>query len=161
MKILAYCDGASFSTEWQNGDGLRRGPSGVGVAFYYEDRLPEDNFPPFDTLCIPIGIKTNNEAEYRAVIDAIEYWVLEMDHPVTFDHLVVRSDSQLIVNQINGWWKVKNDRLAEYHKRALFLIDIVNKADGKIDIEWIPRERNEQADILSKAAAGLAEDEVR
>src|SRR6266545_905697 len=59
--IIAYTDGACAA----------QGPgrAGIGVAFYHADKIPEDNFPPFHTICQPIGIATNNVAEYKAVIE--------------------------------------------------------------------------------------------
>lgn len=65
------------------------------------------------------GIKTNNEAEYLAIIAALE----KVGDEFGFDvEVFLRSDSQLVVNQLNGTYKVKDSGLKELHAKASELI---------------------------------------
>lgn len=83
---------------------------------------------------------TNNEAEYAAIIAALEVARAERVAAPQF-----RSDSQLCVNQINGRWQVKEERLRPLRERAARLLKEVG---GRI--EWVPRERNHAGIFLEK-----------
>jgi ribonuclease HI len=72
-----------------------------------------------------IGISTNNIAEYRGLLAALQ-WALDHGHT----ELHVRSDSLLVVQQMLGNYKVKHE-------------------GGRVTFEHVPRERNEDADRLS------------
>lgn len=90
-----------------------------------------------------MGQGTNNEAEYIAVGKCIR---AAIDLGCT--KLTIFSDSQLVVNQITGKWKVKATHLQKY-------LDRIHELLGQVDewtINWIPREQNEDADELSKEA---------
>lgn len=146
MKTIVYTDGATSETN--------PGPAGAGAAFFFEDELE-----PFLTLCEPLGISTSNVAEYRAVVLAIEKWILEIadaDH----QNLDIRTDSALIANQVNGSFATKSKGLRPLQQQVLWLQKIVERAGGEITISYVPREQNEDADILSKEAAALARDRV-
>lgn len=88
---------------------------------------------------------SNNVAEYSAAIHALE-WLKQnglQDSPV-----VLRGDSRLIINQLKGSFKVKAPRVLELHGRASrFLLEFSN-----IRLEWVNRERNSEADRLSRVA---------
>jgi ribonuclease HI len=71
---------------------------------------------------------TNNEMEYQALIQALE---LASNGDTIF------SDSQLIVNQVNGLWKVKEKSLRPYCEKARSL-----KEKKDVTLTWIPREQN-------------------
>jgi len=91
----------------------------------------------------PLGIRTNNQAEYSALIAALEF-----AHAGQIDRLQVFSDSELLVNQINGAYNVKNPELKLLHHRASLLI-------GKLrffSIQQIPRDQNREADRLANKA---------
>ncbi len=83
---------------------------------------------------------TNNEAEYAAIIAA-----LELARHDGLNGLLLRSDSQLCVNQIKGQWQVKEDRLRPLRDRAARLLAGLG---GRI--EWVPRERNHAGIYLEK-----------
>ncbi|MBI2079637.1 ribonuclease HI family protein [Candidatus Micrarchaeota archaeon] len=89
-----------------------------------------------------IGQGTNNIAEYEAVIKALE-GVKDVE-----GEILVRSDSQLLVRQLNNEYKVKMPHLKKLKAQVDSLI--LNK---KIRFEHIPREENERADYLSKKGA--------
>lgn len=87
---------------------------------------------------------TNNVAEYTALIRALkEIRKLELEK----EKVLVRSDSKLLVNQMNGNWKVKAPLvLPLYHKVKVLAAGI------DLTIQWIPREENEEADGLARNA---------
>jgi ribonuclease HI len=90
-----------------------------------------------------IGVATNNVAEYRALIEglkAVEDW-----HP---DRLEVYLDSQLVVEQINGKYKVKKPELLPLHKTAKELITGL----PEVVVSYVEREKNKGADALVNMA---------
>lgn len=91
-----------------------------------------------------VGIdKTNNFAEYRGLIIGLKQSI-EMG----IKNIAVEGDSLLIINQMNGVYKVKSDNLIELHNEAKELI----KQFDKISFKHIYRENNRRADELSNIA---------
>lgn len=96
-----------------------------------------------------IGRATNNQAEYRAVIAA-----LEEASELGAEHVHVRMDSELVVRQLKGQYRVKNTSLRLLFQRAM---QILGGFDS-YSIVSIPRSQNTEADRLAGAAlrkAGL------
>lgn len=92
----------------------------------------------------PIGRATNNQAEYRAIIAALEQAI-----SLGASQVDMRSDSELVVRQINGQYRVKNASLKPLHQK-------VKQQQGLLEgftITHIPREENTEADKL--ASQGL------
>jgi probable phosphoglycerate mutase len=94
-----------------------------------------------------IGIATNNVAEYRGLIAGLEKAV-----EVGVDELEVVSDSELLVNQMRGDYKVKNETLRELVAEAIALADRLRK----VRYTAVPREHNELADGLVNDALDSA-----
>ena len=90
-----------------------------------------------------LGNATNNVAEYFALITALDYCA---EHNIS--RLRVRSDSELLVRQLQGRYKVKSASLKPLHERALRQ----SKSFGYFVIEHVPRELNAEADALANAA---------
>ncbi|MHC4607234.1 MAG: ribonuclease HI [Planctomycetota bacterium] len=88
---------------------------------------------------------TNNVAEYTAIIRALE-WLAEEGH--TEEPVVVRGDSQLAVRQLNGEYKVKSPNVAPLYARVRELFFLF----PSLKFEWIPREKNKEADNLTNVA---------
>ena len=88
-----------------------------------------------------IGVKTNNEAEYLALIKGINICIEN-----NISNISIFADSELIVKQINGDYKVKNERMAALHKKTHELLSKLNSWE----IEHVLRELNVEADELSK-----------
>lgn len=88
-------------------------------------------------------VMTNNVAEYRAVITALEY--LATEYPAA--DVTILGDSQLIIRQLNGRYAIRSSRLRPLWQRARSLLE-----DLDVTLEWVPREKNEQADALSREA---------
>jgi ribonuclease HI len=123
-----------------NIDGAARGnpgPASYGVVLRKPDGSPHESLGKY------IGRTTNNVAEYYALIAALDYAAA---HGIR--NLRVESDSQLIVNQMKGIYKVKHPDLRPLHERAK------KQAAGleAFQIQYVPRERNRDADALANAA---------
>ncbi len=90
-----------------------------------------------------IGPATNNAAEYTALLDA-----LDLAAELGGTKLAIRSDSQLLVRQFNGQYRVKNKRLQD------FLLQAQKKRAGfaSVELAHVPREQNAAADALANAA---------
>lgn len=92
---------------------------------------------------------TNNVAEYTALVKALQ-WLLEKNLGST--KVEVKSDSQLIVNQLTGDYKVKSKRIVSLYKQVLLL----KRKFQEIEIKWVPREENREADRLTNKAYNKA-----
>ena len=86
-----------------------------------------------------IGITTNNVAEYKAVIMALNY----VKEHFKVAHFVLQSDSQLVVRQLSGEYKVKAKKLLPLWQEAKALVEDLN-----VNLRWVPREENRIADFL-------------
>ncbi len=87
-----------------------------------------------------IGVATNNVAEYTAAIRG-----LERARELGATHVLLRSDSRLLIEQLAGRWKVKNPTLQRLHREARSLI----KEFEQVRFEHVRRERNVEADALA------------
>lgn len=127
-KIIIYTDGGSRGNP---------GPSGIGVV------IGSKGYAEF------IGLGTNNEAEYKAVIFALKKTkALLGKEKIKEAEIELKSDSELLIKQLNGEYKISEPRI-----QSLF-IEIWNlRIDfGKIKFTQIPREKNAEADKLANRA---------
>ncbi len=123
-----YIDGASRGNP---------GPAAVGIYLIKNEKevVKKGYF---------LGQKTNNQAEYYSLI----YGLQELkDHYKPDDELQIYSDSELLVRQINGKYKVKHEELKKLYDLA---IDLLSKF--KYKIEHVPRDKNKVADSLANQA---------
>lgn len=88
---------------------------------------------------------TNNVAEYTALVKALE-WLLE--NGLAGSAVRVKGDSQLVVRQIAGQYRVKNRQIIPLFQKAAGL----RKKFADLEIAWVPREQNSEADRLSELA---------
>ncbi len=128
MKLIIYSDGGARGNP---------GPAGIGVAIYNEKKEVVDKISEF------LGVATNNQAEYRAILAGIKQakklGATEIDFYL---------DSELAVKQLNREYKVKNKDLA-----PLFLeIYNLSLSFKKITFTHIRRELNVLADALANEA---------
>lgn len=89
-----------------------------------------------------LGKKTNNEAEYSALL-----LLLNAAAERGVKRLKVYGDSKLVVSQVSRQWKINLPHLRVLAQEAWKLMEGMN-----VELEWIPRERNKQADALSNEA---------
>lgn len=123
--ITAYIDGGARGNP---------GPAGYGVHVVDE----EGNI--LAELYEGIGNTTNNVAEYRGLLAALQ-WALAHGHR----RVHVKSDSELLVRQMNGVYRIKNPGLLPLYREARHLMAKI----GDVTIEHVRRELNKDADRLS------------
>lgn len=150
MNLNVFTDGAS-----------RKNPGHSGAGIYIED---EDG-NKISELSRYLGIKTNNEAEYMALIIALRFITdnikgstLLLDSvifytPIDFkniENVVVNCDSQLLVMQMNGKYKVKSSNIIPLYNEAKGILK--NFKNPSFSFNYIPREYNRDADRLANLA---------
>ena len=123
--ITAYFDGGARGNP---------GPAGYGV------HIVDDQGNVLSEQHGSLGIATNNVAEYRGLIAALQ-WAVEHE----LKSLTVRGDSQLIVEQMRGNYKVKHEGLKPLYLQARMLVMQI----GDVRFEYVPRDQNRDADRLS------------
>ena len=131
--VVAYIDGGARGNP---------GPAGYGV------RIEAADGTLVDELHGGLGVATNNVAEYNGLLAALQWAV---DHRAR--RVQIRADSELLVKQMGGEYKVKNAGLQPLHARARLLV-------GQLDhvkFEHVRREYNKEADRLSNLGMDAAE----
>jgi ribonuclease HI len=123
-----------------NVDGASRG--NPGPASYAVILRGPDGAPRFEVGKY-IGRATNNVAEYYGLITALDYAAAQ-----GIDRLLVRSDSELLVRQMQGRYKVKSADLRPLYERARKLAN----GFAYFAVEHVPREQNSEADALANLA---------
>jgi ribonuclease HI len=123
-----------------NVDGASRG--NPGPASYAVILRGPDGAPRFEVGKY-IGRTTNNVAEYYGLITALDYAAAQ-----GIDRLLVRSDSELLVRQMQGRYKVKSADLRPLYERARKLAN----GFAYFAVEHVPREQNSEADALANLA---------
>lgn len=133
-KIIVYTDGGSRGNP---------GPAGVGVV------IANSKDKVIKKYSQDIGKKTNNEAEYEAVILALQKIKHLFGKQKTRDlEIEMRMDSELVARQLGGKYKIMEEKLF-----PLFIKIWNLRMDfGKIDFVEIPREKNKEADRLANEA---------
>ena len=133
-KAIIYTDGASRGNP---------GPAAIGVV------IKDGQGKVLARISRRIGRTTNNQAEYRAIIAA-----LEEASRLGVARVELKSDSELAVKQIVGRYRVKNQALRPLHQRVRELQSLFQS----LTIAYIPRRQNAEADRLSNAALDAAVD---
>lgn len=129
-SLKVYCDGGARGNP---------GPAGVGVVII-DERNKEKKFKKF------IGVKTNNQAEYEAVLFGLKKIKIDYQNVKKIDFFL---DSELVVRQLKGEYKIKNEELGR------LLIKIRNftiKNNLSADFFHVGREDNHEADKLVNLA---------
>lgn len=125
--LIVYTDGCCLGNP---------GPMGIGVAIYEDGKLIAE-------ISEYAGLGTNNVAEYLAVIRALSEIKKRGKSKA-----ILRTDSQLLANQLNGIYKVKDKKLKKLKAEVDKLLSSLS-----VVVEHIPREQNTLADMLSKKGA--------
>ena len=98
--------------------------------------------------------RTGNVGEYYAVMAAVR-WLLSLPPEKQFPAMI-RSDSDLIVKQLEGTWRCKDKKLSMLHS---LILKAKQRYPRVIKFHWIPREKNAEVDALSRTA--YDEDELQ
>lgn len=121
-------------------DGGSRGNPGVAACAFTADlngkKLQEES--EF------LGITTNNVAEYSGVILALK-WILENGDKLSYENIIFFLDSELVVRQLTGVYKIKKPELQEL---SLIIKNNIAEINKKIFFKNVPREQNKSADFL-------------
>jgi len=130
-ELIVYCDGGARGNP---------GPAAIGAVV-----LDPSTEPPtrLATVSERIGVATNNVAEYRALVAGLE---AAREFPAR--RVRVRADSQLLVRQLEGRYRVKQAHLRPFFERARELLGEYED----VELVHVPREENTEADALVNAA---------
>jgi ribonuclease HI len=135
--ITAYIDGGARGNP---------GPAGYGA------RIEREDGSLAAELYGGLGVATNNVAEYNGLLAALK-WAI--DHGEREVH--IRADSELLVKQMRGEYKVKNAGLQALYVRARLLVMELDR----VDFEHVRREFNKEADRLSNLGMDEAEERLK
>ena len=133
-EVIAHIDGGS-----------RGNPGPAAAAFVLTDRHKRR----LQAKAFFLGRATNNVAEYTSLIKA-----LEGTRQIGAEQLAVFSDSELLVKQINGEYKVKSEQIRPLYQQAVHLLGQFKKWS----VRHIPRQQNKQADRLVNKVLDLEHD---
>jgi ribonuclease HI len=128
VKLVVYADGASRGNP---------GPSAIGAT------VQDIDGQELATVSATIGRGTNNQAEYRAAIEGVR-----KARSLGATAIDLRMDSELVVRQLSGRYRVKNAALAPLFATLVQELE----ATGPYSVGHVPRERNRRADALANAA---------
>ena len=124
MKATMFADGGSRGNP---------GPAASGAVLFDEAGAVLREVGTF------LGVATNNVAEWTGLLTGLEA-ALELG----VDDLAVRLDSELVVKQISGAYRVKNEGLIPLHAKAKGLL----RKFAHVDVKHVPRKQNAAADAL-------------
>lgn len=128
MRLIVYADGASRGNP---------GRAAIGASIRSEDGVE------LATVSATIGTGTNNQAEYRAAIEGVR-----KARSLGATAIDLRMDSELVVRQLAGLYRVKNAALQPLFTTLLGELE----ASGPYTVGHVPRTRNTRADALANAA---------
>ena len=126
--VKIYVDGSSKGNP---------GKAGIGVL------VCDNTGKPIKKISLYIGIATNNFAEYTAMIYALQEALISGYKTVT-----VFTDSELVTKQLSGEYAVKKNHLKLLNKQ----VEHLKNGFDKVDIVFVPREKNKRADVLANQA---------
>ena len=127
-RVIIFTDGAARGNP---------GPASIGVI------IKNEQGKPIVSVSQCIGATTNNQAEYKAIIAALEKAI-----SLGARQADLYSDSELVVRQINGRYRVKKDTLKPLYQQVK---QLQNSLEG-FTITHIPRQQNTEADNLANKA---------
>lgn len=124
VKATLYADGGSRGNP---------GPAASGAVLYAEDGEVLEELGSF------LGVTTNNVAEWTALLVGLRAALAR-----GVDDLAVRMDSELVVRQLSGTYRVKHPGLIPLHAEAKTLL----RKFGRVDVQHVRREANKAADAV-------------
>ena len=131
-KLTLYLDGASRGNP---------GPAGIGVVILDENNATIKEFEKY------LGVVTNNVAEYQALLYGLQEAMM-----LGAQEIALNLDSELVVQQLSGEFRVREPHMKLLFEQALHLL----KGFKKFSIKHIDRSQNKQADKLANKAINLA-----
>jgi len=131
-KLILRCDGASRGNP---------GPAGVGAV------VADGEGRVLRRASSYIGPQTNNVAEYKALLAA-----LELAKGLKAQEVEVRLDSELLTRQLSGQYKVRSPSLKPLHQEVQKLLGTYRR----VTIKYVSRDQNREADLLARRAISSA-----
>jgi len=131
QAVSIYIDGAARGNP---------GPAGAGIVLKEGDQTVKTTYKY-------LGVTTNNIAEYNALITA-----LDEARVLGYKKVILYLDSELIAQQLQGNYRVKNSNIKPFFEKA---ISLINNFES-IEIKKIDRSKNKEADKLANKAINLA-----
>jgi len=133
MNIIIHTDGGSRGNP---------GPAAIGALIEFGNSIHEiSNF---------IGNATNNIAEYKAVLEALSFIENNLSKFNDYKEINLYADSSLVINQLNGKFRIKDAKLREIYASIKFLE--ASLSNMQINYRYIPRDQNTKADCLVNRA---------
>jgi len=120
--LVILCDGSSKGNP---------GPASIGVVAWDRSSNPRLIYPNYRNS-VNIGVRTNMEAEWEAVLASMRYAITEDNNQEVF----IFCDSQTVVKQANGIWRVKHENIIPLFKTYLALKELL----PRLYINWVPRQ---------------------
>ncbi len=124
MKATLFADGGSRGNP---------GPAAAGAVLFADDGEVLEEIGTF------LGVTTNNVAEWTGLLDGLKAALAR-----GVDDLTVRLDSELVVKQLSGAYRVKHPGLIPLHAEAKALL----RKFGRVDVRHVPRKENKAADAV-------------
>ncbi len=133
-----------------NTDGGSRGnPGQAGLGFVvYDEHLNE-----IMQSSIYLGVKTNNQAEYLGFLASLK-WLVDQNN-TSLHKVIWKLDSKLVVEQINGNWKIKDKELKKIAEKCKKLLATLPYS---YELVHVKRDKNKKADALANQAIDLGLD---
>jgi ribonuclease HI len=128
MKVIVHTDGASRGNP---------GPAAVGIV------ITDENGTVLVELSEYIGETTNNVAEYRALLRGLQEAVR-----LNAKEVLIYGDSQLMIKQMNGEYRVRHPNLVPLYNDARNMV----RSLGQVSFTYVPRSKNTRADELANQA---------
>ncbi|MCL4384148.1 ribonuclease HI family protein [Patescibacteria group bacterium] len=132
MKLSVHTDGGSRGNP---------GHSGFGVVILADHQKVLES-------SVYLGVKTNNEAEYAGLLHALT-WLRDHHHQYSPTEIHLYLDSELVVNQLNGQYRVKAAHLKPLYQQSL---DLLSSLSCPVTITHVGRAGNSEADLLANQA---------
>ncbi len=145
-KTIASCDAS-----------IKENPGGMAASGIVI-RFADSSSSPWVASRILPNCFTNNQAEYDAVYEALSYFKT-FGAGYRTKSIEIRSDSKLVVNQLNGVWNVNDENLKHRHQSVTSVLAEVREGLGMpITIEWYPRNNTDdlkQANYIAQNCLGV------
>ena len=124
--IVVMCDGSSRGNP---------GPASIGIIIWRRMKGKTRISKPTVRINDSIGVRTNNEAEWTALIRSMEYIIKQKWH---HEEIYIYTDSQLVANQVNLKWKVKHEHIKKLFDKWTKVVVPNNVLDW--NVVWVPRQ---------------------
>lgn len=132
MKLIAYADGSCIPNPGRGSFGVVVQRADGSVACRIRKTLDDE--------------VTCNIAEWRGALAALDYLLSQQQCA----EMELRMDSTLVVNQLDGKWKVRNRKLQPLASKGRAMLQKLRARGATVKVRWVPREQNAEADAYAE-----------